>query len=71
MYHPAATAENPKDNSNDEYIEIYNAESGQGIIAAILDLAPRYWFFTAKGSVDELQAHAADIQTYLKSMRLQ
>jgi hypothetical protein len=51
------------------YIEIYNAEGGKGIIAAIVDLAPQYWYFTAKGSVDELKAHAADIRTFLESIQ--
>lgn len=52
------------------YIEIYNEESGRGIIAAIIDLAPQYWYFTAKGSVDELKAHAADIRTFIQSIKL-
>lgn len=50
------------------YIEIYNAEGGKGIIAAIVDLAPTYWYFTAKGSVDELQSNAADIRKFLESI---
>ncbi|QBG49204.1 hypothetical protein EGM51_18035 [Verrucomicrobia bacterium S94] len=50
------------------YFEIYNQESGKGIIAGIIDLAPSYWYFTAKGPVEELQAHSADMQTFLKSM---
>lgn len=52
------------------YIEIYNEEGGKGIIAAIVDLSPKYWYFTAKGSVDELKAHAADIHTFLESIRI-
>lgn len=53
------------------YIEIYNDEGGKGIIAAIVDLAPQYWYFTAKGSVDELKAHAVDIRTFLESITIQ
>ena len=53
-----------------DYIELYNPDSGKGIIAAIMDLAPNYWYFTAKGSVEELQANAADIKTFLESMKL-
>lgn len=53
------------------YIEIYNEEGGKGIIAAIIDLAPQYWYFTAKGSVDELKAHASDIRDFLESIRFE
>lgn len=52
-----------------DYIEIYNEEGGKGIIAAIVDLAPQYWYFTGKGSVDELKAHAADIRAFLTSIK--
>jgi len=51
-------------------IEIYNEDGGRGIIAAIVDLAPQYWYFTAKGSVDELKANAADIQKFLESIQI-
>ncbi|MEA2069106.1 MAG: hypothetical protein U9P12_07900 [Verrucomicrobiota bacterium] len=50
------------------YIEIYNAEGGKGIIAAIIDLAPQYWYFTGKGSADELQANASDIRKFIESI---
>jgi hypothetical protein len=53
------------------YIEIYNEEDGKGIIAAIVDLAPQYWYFTAKGSVAELKANAADIRTFLESIKVE
>ena len=53
------------------YTEIYNQEGGRGIIAAIIDLAPKYWYFTAKGTVPELEASAADIQTFIKSIRFE
>ncbi len=53
------------------YIELYNEEGGKGIIAAIIDLAPQYWYFTAKGSVDELKAHAADIRAFLESIQFE
>jgi hypothetical protein len=52
------------------YIEIYNEEGGKGIIAAIVDLSPKYWYFTAKGSVDELKTHAGDINAFLKSIQI-
>ena len=52
------------------YIEIYNEEGGKGIIAAIVDLSPKYWYFTAKGSVDELKAHAGEIRTFLESIQI-
>jgi hypothetical protein len=52
------------------YIELYNPDSGKGIIAAIMDLAPSYWYFTAKGSVEELKANAGDIKEFLKSLQL-
>jgi len=51
------------------YIEIYNDEGGTGIIAAIIDLSPHYWYFTAKGSVDELKANAAGIRSFLESIQ--
>jgi len=50
-------------------IEIYNDEGGKGIIAAIIDLAPQYWYFTAKGSVDELKANAADMRAFLEAIK--
>ncbi len=53
------------------YIEIYNSETGNGIIAAIVDLAPKYWYFTAKGSVDELKENAADIRKFIESIKIQ
>jgi uncharacterized protein YceK len=51
-----------------KYIEIYNEEGGSGIIAAIIDFAPTYWYFTAKGTVDELKGHAAEIRSFLNSL---
>ena len=51
------------------YIEIYNDEGEKGIIAAIIDLSPQYWYFTAKGSVAELKEHAADIRAFLESIQ--
>jgi hypothetical protein len=51
-----------------KYIEIYNTEEDRGIIAAIIDFAPTYWYFTAKGTVDELTAHAGGIRAFLKSL---
>lgn len=53
-----------------KYIEIYNDADGKGIIAAIIDLSPSYWYFTAKGSVDELKASATDIRTFIESIRI-
>ena len=53
------------------YIEVYNDEGGKGIIAAIIDLAPQYWYFTAKGSVDELKANAAGIRSFLESIKFE
>jgi hypothetical protein len=53
------------------YIEIYNEEGGQGIIAAIIELKPQYWYFTAKGSAGELKAHAADIRAFLESIQFE
>jgi hypothetical protein len=50
------------------YAEIYNEEGGKGIVAAIIALEPQYWYFTAKGSVDELKANTSDIRTFLESI---
>ena len=52
------------------YIEIYNEEGGKGISAAIIDLSPKYWYFTAKGSVDELKAHADEFRAFLESIKI-
>jgi len=54
-----------------KYVEIYNEESGRGIAVAIVDLAPEYWYFTAKGSVDELKIHTAEIRTFLESVQIE
>lgn len=75
---PAATVEEiardvdtfEVDGHGAHYIEIYNEEGGNGIIAAIVDLSPNYWYFTAKGTVDELQAHAGDIRTFVESITI-
>jgi hypothetical protein len=56
------------DGHGTSYIEIYNAEEGKGIIAAIIDLSPKYWYFTAKGSVDELKEKSAEIRAFLESI---
>ncbi len=53
-----------------KYIEIYNEEGGWGITSAIMDLAPQYWYFTAKGPVGELKTNAADIRTFLESIQI-
>jgi hypothetical protein len=53
------------------YIEIYNEEGGKGIIAAIIDLSPQYWYFTAKGSVAELKTKASEIRTFLESIQFE
>lgn len=52
------------------YIEIYNEQGGKGIIAAIVPVGPQYWYFTAKGSVAELKAHAGDIRAFLESLKI-
>jgi hypothetical protein len=53
------------------YIEVYNEEGGKGIIAAIIDLSPQYWYFTAKGSVAELEANATEIRAFLESIKFE
>ena len=53
------------------YIETYNDEGGKGIIAAIIELAPQYRYFTAKGDVDELKANATDIRAFLSSIKIE
>ncbi len=52
------------------YIEIYNAESGFGVVAAIVDRSPEFWYFTAKGTVEELKAATADIRKFLGSVKV-
>lgn len=67
----AAELESIKVSGHDAgYIEIYNEEGGKGIIAAIIDLSPNYWYFTAKGAVDELKAHAGDIRAFIESISI-
>ena len=51
------------------YVELFNPEVDKGILAAIIDVASMYWYFTAKGSVSELRAHSADIQRFINSIR--
>jgi len=58
------------DSHDVKYIEIYNEEGGWGITSAIMDLAPQYWYFTAKGPVGELKTNAADIRTFLESIQI-
>lgn len=58
------------DGHNVNYVEIYNTDGGKGIIAAIVDMAPMYWYFTAKGAVDELKANAADIRKFVESIKI-
>lgn len=53
------------------YIELYNPDNEMGIIAAIIDLAPRYWYFTAKGTSAELKEHAGAIRGFLESIELE
>ena len=53
-----------------KYIEIYNEDGGRGIISAIVDLAPKFWYFTAKGSVVELKANASDIRKFIESVKV-
>ena len=57
------------DGKSVQYIEIYNEEGDRGIIAAIIDLSPKYWYFTAKGTVDELKSNATDLRAFLKSLQ--
>lgn len=51
--------------------EVYNPESGMGIVAAIISNEDAFWFFTAKGSVDELKAHVAEIRKFVESVRFE
>jgi hypothetical protein len=53
------------------YVKLYNPENGMGIIAAIWDRAPEYWYYTAKGSVDELRAHEGEIRAFLVGAALE
>ncbi len=53
------------------YIEIYNDEGGKGIIAAIIDLSPSYWYFTGKGTVEELKANASNIRKFLETIKFE
>lgn len=53
------------------YVEIHNPDGGKGIIAAIVDLSPQFWYFTAKGSVEELQAKASEIRAFLESIQFE
>lgn len=51
-----------------KYFEIYNTDINKGILAAIIDRKPSFWFFTAKGKIDELKYHNADIQRFINSI---
>lgn len=52
-----------------KYVELYNLDTDKGILAAIIDEASTYWYFTAKGAVSELKLHSADIQRFINSIR--
>ena len=67
----AATETFKIDHHSVKYIEILNEEGGQGIVAAIVDLAPSYWYFTGKGTVDELKAHTSDMRAFLESVKFE
>lgn len=54
-----------------QFVELLNEEADKGILAAIVDRAPMYWYFTAKGSVAELKAHSADMQRFINSIRFE
>ncbi|MEI6890731.1 MAG: hypothetical protein V5783_01050 [Pontiella sp.] len=54
-----------------KFIEIYNEEGDNGIVAAIIDLAPSYWYYTGKGTVDELKAHAVDMRNYIETLKFE
>ena len=51
-----------------KYFEIYNPNINKGILAAIIERKPSFWFFTAKGNIDELKYHNADIQRFINSI---
>ena len=51
------------------FVELYNSELDKGILAAIVDAKPTYWYFTAKGSIKELRANSSDIQRFINSIR--
>ena len=51
-----------------KYFELINKDINKGILAAIIDLNSIYWFFTAKGSVEELNTHSSDIQRFINSI---
>jgi hypothetical protein len=54
-----------------QFVELFNEEADRGILAAIVDRAPMYWYFTAKGSVAELKAHSVDMQRFINSIRFE
>ena len=54
-----------------QFVELFNEEADKGILAAIVDRSPMYWYFTAKGSVAELKTHSADIQRFINSIRFE
>jgi len=54
-----------------KYIEIYNEKNGKGIVAAIVERTPEYWYFTAKGSLGELKGHSTEIRAFLESVKLE
>ncbi len=58
------------DGNEVKYIEIYNPEVGKGILVFMVDRAPQYGYFTAKGLVGELKVHAADLRTFIESIKI-
>ena len=51
-----------------KYFEIYNEKNNKGILAAIIERTPSFWFFTAKGEINELKNHSSDIQRFINSI---
>ena len=51
-----------------KYFEIFNEKNNKGILAAIIERTPSFWFFTAKGEINELKDHNSDIQRFINSI---
>ena len=51
------------------WLTLENPDSGAGFFGAIVDCEPEYWYFVARGPMDEIQAHQSELLTFIHSFR--
>lgn len=58
------------DGHETHFVKIFNPANNRGIVVAIVDLSPEFWYFTAKGPTAELQAHLDEMRAFLDSLKI-